>query len=420
MKAGVGASLLIRTGRILDGTGECLGAGAGAWLAIEEGVIQSVGAKTRVALEPLPPTNVLDFGPDTTLLPGLVDAHVHLVCTGGPASILEAAGQPEALLEARAVANGNDYLATGVTTVRDAGGKGLATLRARDRLKAQNGIDVLASGMPVTTRGGHLHFFGLEADTADEVQRAVQFLADAGVDCIKLMASPGIQTPGNDPFSFQYPRDVMLAVTDTAHRNGLKVLAHAHSIAAIENCVSAGVDAVEHFSWLGDDPHLEVLRSLAHEIAGRGIQVDPTTIGLDSSVGPEGGLTERERIVVQAIIDRRRACLVTLAEAGVEILPGTDAGSTGVRFRDMVKGLSLLRDLLGWTGKDAVRAATSASADAIGRGSAIGRIVEGFVADLVVVDGDPRADLSALSRVLVVIKGGAVVVDNRRSAPAEA
>lgn len=402
--------LIIRVDHLYDGAGRSLG--PDAWVAIEGGIVRELGTGPHASAASVYAECIDIKG--ASLLPGLVDPHSHLTCTGGPAAIIEAASQIEPTLESRAVANGKECLASGVTTVRDAGGKGLTTLRARDRLRTQGSLDVLASGMPITTRGGHLHFFGLEANSAGEVQRAVQRLADAGADFVKVMASPGIQTPGNDPYSSQYSADVLSVLVRTAHENAMHVAAHAHSVSAIQNCVSAGVDTIEHFSWLGGNANDTLLKEVASEVASRSIEVDPTTIGLDASVGADGGLTEAQRRTVQVIIDRRRRVLMTLAEAGVEILPGTDAGSTGVRFRDMVRGLRLLQDLLGWTGSEAIRAATSAAASAVGRGTEIGTVAPGMKADLVVVEGDPAEDLKALSRVLIVLKDGAIRVDNRR------
>lgn len=409
-----GPSILVCAGLLFDGLGgPPLRNG---WVLINGGVLRSVGAGPRPSSADAGDLSIIELGDHVSLLPGLIDPHIHLVCTGGPASITEAAEQPETVLEPRAVENARVCLASGVTTVRDAGGKGLVTLRVRDYFRREvGGLRILASGMPVTTHGGHLHFFGLEADGTAAVTAAVDGLAEAGADCIKVMASPGIQTPGNDPYSSQYSAETLRALVKAAHGHQLRVLAHAHSIGAIEDCVSAGIDTIEHFSWLGDDPGFPRLRKLASAIAAHGIVVDPTTVGLDATSGPEGGLSEAARRIVHDIIDRRRDCLRILTDHGVEVIAGTDAGSSGVRFHDFERGLEVLRRLLGWTGADAIRAATSASASAIGAGDTIGRIAVGMRADVVAVDGDPGADLRALSRVVMVVKDGIVVHDRRGS-----
>lgn len=388
-------------------------------VSVADGVITAVRFG-QASSATLPGYEIVDLGPDSTILPGLIDAHVHLGCTGGPASIAESATQSEDVLEARAVVNAHTMLHAGVTTVRDAGGKGYSVLRVRDQNARPGGLRILASGMPVTVHRGHLYFYGLEADSADEVGAAVERLASAGVDFIKVMASAGIQTDGNDPHRAQYSASVLARLVGTAHRNGLRVAAHAHSVESIENAVSAGVDTIEHFSWLarpGDD---RKLADLADRVAERGIVVDPTTSGLDASIRPDGGLSSEQGAVVRAIIARRTWCLRMLADRGVEVIAGTDAGSSQMHFDAMVDSLALLAQVMDWDAAAAIRSATAASARALGLDGAVGAIRPGMRADLLAVAEDVRRDIGVLKHPVLVLKDGLPVRSDLRQAGRDA
>jgi imidazolonepropionase-like amidohydrolase len=380
---------------------------------VENGEIRDVlGAEASVDIGASEDTVVLDGGSTSSLMPGFIDAHVHLVCTGENAAFREVVDKDPEALEVRAIRNARVALRAGVTTVRDAGGTGDVVLRVRDRLRAVSGSGptILSSGMPITTRGGHLHFFGMQADTREEVRDSVRTLIDAGVDVIKVMASAGIQTDGNDPFSAQYPVETLSELVGEAHGAGLRVAAHAHSIESIQSSITAGVDTVEHFTCLSRDPSEDgVVRGLAEQIASGAIYVDPTAIALDAGAADGSGLTDEQRGIMREAMRRRETALPALRSAGAKIIAGTDAGSTGVGFADFADGLALLAEILGWNAVEAIEAGTRVSAEALGIDAHVGSIERGKQADLVMVDGDPRTSLSVLAEVKHVMKSGVLV-----------
>ncbi len=198
-----------------------------------------------------PPEGVEVTSYDGTLLPGLIDAHVHLVSDGSMGALERAGTADDATLDATIETALHDQVAAGVTTVRDLGDVGYRTLAWRDRAEA--GLPrIVAAGPPLTTPGGHCHFLGAEASGVDGVRAAVAEHTARGVDVVKVMASGGMLTVGSDVFGVQFTADELRAAVDAAHDAGLRLLAHAHSLAGIEHALAAGVDGIEHFSCLAE------------------------------------------------------------------------------------------------------------------------------------------------------------------------
>lgn len=398
--------LLVRAGLLFDGLGNPPRSNVG--LTVRDGLIHEIVTDDMLTR----PSEVreVDLGMHRSILPGFIDAHVHLVCTADQAPFVEAAGQDDSILEERAKANAMAALKAGITTLRDAGGKGSVTVRVRNALRASEfpAPTVMVCGMPITTPGGHLHFFGLTAHNGDDLMRALDRLADMGVDFIKVMASGGIQTPGSDPFASQFSYEQLAQLVQAAHRLGVRVAAHAHSFEAIRAALAAGVDTLEHLTLLcppSEDPDIE---GLVREARVKRVFVDPTAVALDAALeGREGWMFDQLAQIESAVI-RRNECLRALARFQVDIIAGTDAGSEGVVISDFGRGLQLLAGILGWDAQQAIRSATYASAAALGVAEEVGSIAAGKRADIVVVEGDPREDLSALSRVVLVLKEGRV------------
>ncbi len=186
---------------------------------------------------------------DGTLMPGLVDAHVHLVADASPGSLERVGTQPAEETDAQIARSLAAQAAHGVTTVMDLGDLDYRTLAFRERANAGE-PRIVAAGPPITSPGGHCHFLGGEASTPEELRRAVSEHHDRGVDVIKVMASGGFLTPGTDMFGAQFAPADLRIVVDAAHELGLRVLAHAHSVRGIEAALAGGVDGIEHFSGI--------------------------------------------------------------------------------------------------------------------------------------------------------------------------
>jgi imidazolonepropionase-like amidohydrolase len=343
--------------------------------------------------------------PGHTVLPGFVDAHAHLVFTGGDDPLADVLAASDDDLAEVAARNAAAALAAGVTTVRDCGSRGLVMQRLRDDIAAgrRPGPRLLVAGPPICAPRGHLWFMGgeLTGPAAEAVQRLV---AD-GVDHIKVMASGGHMTPGSESRTAEISAADLTEIVATAHQLGVRVAAHAHATEAIERCVAAGVDTLEHCSWLAPDgfayrPDLVDAMLAAGTVVSPTVPVyfrrDPATLSDDA-----GAVAE-----MAAIVASRRETTARMHRLGVPMVIGTDAGCRGISFGRYAEVVAVYPEAFGFTPLEAIRAATSTAADALGIGERVGRIAPGYVADVVVVDGDPSVDIGSLARVREVYQGG--------------
>jgi len=345
---------------------------------------------------------------DGTLLPGLVDSHVHLVTDSGPDALGRVAGYSAAEIDDVVTEALRRHLAAGVTTVRDLGDRDFTVVERRDRQAAGGSPGrppephIVASGPPVTVPGGHCHFLGGVAQGVDQLRAAVRDRVDRGVDVVKVMASGGMVTLGSDVFGVQFDPDELRTLVEAAHALDLRVLAHAHSLAGIQHALDAGVDGIEHFTGLtAEGVHMpdEVL----DRIAAAGVVVDPTLgfdrAGLASMPELPPGLAASLRAAgldfETAYADR----LEVLARAharGVRLISGSDAGVGPLkRHGSVVLGVIDL-PAAGLSTEEALATATSSAAAACGLERETGRLAPGLAADLLAVDGDLRSDLEPL------------------------
>jgi imidazolonepropionase-like amidohydrolase len=241
--------LAIRADRLFDGVDA---------VPVERAaVLVEAGRIVAVLSREEPPTGALtvDLGA-VTLLPGLVDSHVHLVFDASDDPVAGLADTDDDRLLAAMRDRARVALSAGITTVRDLGDRGYVSLRLRDELADDpaGGPQVLAAGPPLTTGRGHCWFLGGEtARGADAVRAAVREHADRGVDVIKVMATGGELTPGTSSHEAQFTADELRAAVDEAHRHGLPTTAHAHGAGGIANAVAAGIDMIEHGSFITAD-----------------------------------------------------------------------------------------------------------------------------------------------------------------------
>jgi imidazolonepropionase-like amidohydrolase len=368
--------------------------------------VAAVGPAAQVALPPGTP--VLDVG-DKTILPGLIDAHVHILLTGSARSGQEdrAATDQQALL----VGAGNALLAlkSGLTTVRDCGDRNYLSLALRDAIAAGQlpGPRLVCSGPVLTSTGGHLWWSGIECDTVDELRRGVRTLVKHGVDCIKLMGSGGNATPGSNPEAAQYDAAGFRAVADDAHRLGKKVAAHVHGVGAIRMAVDAGIDTLEHVPFRAHggieyDPRIVddiVRRDLIVSLAMPATWYRLRAEDMREARSHPGHLWEARYDTIR----RMRA-------AGVKLVVSSDAGSTGTRIDELALLMEFLVKGVQLPAADVLYGATGLAAEALGLADRLGTLEPGKLADLVVVDGDPLADISALQCIHTVVKGGEVLV----------
>jgi len=353
---------------------------------------------------------------DGTLLPGLIDCHVHLVSDSSPGSLERAGAADDDVLDATIVQSLQAQARAGVTTVRDLGDVRYRTLVARDRREA--GLPrVIAAGPPLTVPGGHCHFLGGAVSGADAIGVAVAERADRGVDVVKVMASGGMLTFESDVFGVQFDHADLSTIVSAAHDAALRVLAHGHSEASLRQAVAAGVDGLEHVTCLTENGP-SVPDDLFALVAERGITLDPT-LGFDPARIPPPDqvppamrvLLERFGLVPADLIVVRTVQVARARELGVRVVTGTDAGATPAKVHGGAWRAVVQLEHAGYSPGEALATATSVAADDCGLGGTSGRLAAGLSADLLVVPGDLDADLATLgSPAAVWVRGAPVAV----------
>jgi imidazolonepropionase-like amidohydrolase len=345
-----------------------------------------------------------------TLLPSLVNCHVHL-CLGAEADpvrpLLE---EPVAVTAIRALLRARQTVEAGVTTVRDLGGRDYAELAVRRAVHEGwvPGPRILAAGRPICMTGGHGHWFGREADGPDEARRAVREQLKAGADVIKIIATGGVMTPGVEPGAAQLTLEEMRAAVEEARKAGRRSAAHAQAAAGIADAVEAGISTVEHGVFLTEEIVARMRRA--------GTVLVPTLIA--PAAIAEGGLAAGipEFMVRKSehLIPAHGASFRLAHGAGVAIAAGTDAGTPLNPHGTMVPELELMVKH-GMAPLEVIRSATAAAADALGLGAAVGRVAPGYAADLIAVEGRPDERIAALGEVRLVLAAGRIVRDDRRA-----
>jgi len=398
-------SIVVHAGHVLDvKTGKLL---ADQTLVIEDGKIVSVGTSSEVKAA----ANAVRIDlPNATLLPGMIDAHTHL--TMDPKFGYEELGisvPREALTGAK---NARVTLEAGFTTVRNVGASGYTDVALRDAINAGDvpGPRMLVSGPPLGITGGHCdnnllpfeyHAVGDGvADGVAAVQHKVRENIKYGSDLIKICATGGVLSKGDDPQASQYTLEEMKAIVADAHRLGRKVAAHAHGAQGILWASEAGVDSIEHGSYIDDTGIAEMKKN--------GTYLVPTLYLGDWFLenAERNHVPEFYLAKAKAVMPIARKNIAHAFASGVKVAFGTDAavyphGLNAHEFAVMVK--------LGLTPLQAIQAATVNAADLLGWSGKVGTLEQGAWADIVAVDGDPTKDVTTLERVKFVMKGGEVV-----------
>jgi imidazolonepropionase-like amidohydrolase len=326
--------------------------------------------------------------PEATVLPGLVDAHVHLSWAGAVPAPLGATGGAD--VAATIGAGMRELVRAGVTTVRDLGAPHYPGPGA---VAGPGGLRVLAAMVPLTVPGGHCHGLGGAVDTIAGIRELVAANAVRGADWIKVMVTGGFTTgAASSPYAPQFTDSQVAAAVAAARDHGLPVAAHAHGTAGIRQAVAAGVDSIEHCTWMTADG-FGLDHGLIREIADRGILVCPTINHLARQAAG------RLPWVV------RRAHLQVMLDAGVRLVPGSDAGIPHTPPARFPQSLPAYTDL-GYTPAGVLDLATRHAADALGIGHLTGTLAAGLAADLIAVPGDPARDLDALTTPILTMTTG--------------
>ncbi|MBI1739668.1 MAG: amidohydrolase family protein [Candidatus Koribacter versatilis] len=396
-------TVVIRAGRLLDvKTGKTL---TNQTIVIQGDRIASVGADAQVPAS----ATVIEL-PNATVLPGLIDAHTHITFNPNFGYSRLAISVPrEALIGAK---NAKVTLEAGFTTIRNVGASGYADVALRDAVNAGDvpGPRMLVSGPALSITGGHcdnnlLPFDyhatnGGVADGVEAVQHKTREIIKYGADLIKICATGGVLSKGDSPQHSQYTLDEMKAIVTDAHRLGRKVAAHAHGAEGMRWASQAGVDSIEHGSYIDDAAIAEMKKNGTYLVPT--LYVGDWFLENAEKIGTPPDLIAKGRDVMPAA----RKNVARAFAAGVKVGFGTDAavfphGLNAHEFAVMVK--------LGLTPLQAIQSATVNDADLLGWSDKIGTIEAGKWADIIAVDGDPLVDVTTLERVKFVMKGGEVV-----------
>lgn len=356
------------------------------------------------------------------VLPGLIDSHVHITSENNPRGRLQAVELSDPDVAIAATVFARRTLMAGFTTVRDVGARGGdAVFALRDGIERGDvvGPRLYSSGSSISVTGGHgdgghgyrddiaqvLRSSGV-CDGVADCRRAVREQVRRGADHIKLTATAGVLSNVAAGLEQQFFEDELKAIMDTAHAMGRKVTAHAHGVAGVNAALRAGVDSIEHGTYL-DDESIRLFRRT-------GAYLVPTLLAgatvVEWAKDPASHLLPPQRAkALEAgplMIDMVRRA----HRGGVKIAFGTDTGVS--RHGDNALEFALLVEA-GLTPMQAIVAATVNAADNLGKAATLGTLEPGKLADLIAVDGDPLADVRQLEDIDFVMKQGVVYKDSR-------
>lgn len=377
---------------------------------IEGDKIKAIGGAAEIEKQLPAGTKRIDLS-RATVLPGLIDCHTHL--TGSPYQLgpvgYHTSYPRSALIGAHSA---RVTLEAGFTTVRNVGAGGYADIALRDAILAGDvpGPRMLVSGPALSITGGHgdENFLAPEyhakgdgvADGVDAVMAKTRENIKFGADLIKFMATGGVLSEGDNPAMAQFSPAEMKAIVDTAHELGRKVAAHAHGAAGIKYAVLAGVDSIEHGSYINDED-IQLMKQHGTYLVptiwlGDWLMVNYQKLGLTPNVVEK----------MKTVLPFARQNIAHALQSGVRVAFGTDAavyphGLNAHEFAMMVK--------LGMTPLGSIQAATVNAADLLGWSDRVGTLEAGKFADLIAVNGDPLGDVRVLESVKFVMKGGEVV-----------
>lgn len=380
--------------------------------------IQAIGRQGEIELPDGPAVQTISAGPGQTVMPGMIDVHTHLTMPGDGTPYQTFMQRSDGVLLMQAARNARTHLLSGVTTIADTGARGRVTFALREAIErgVLEGPRLVLCGRPITRTGGHCWFLGGEADGAQAISSLTRQLLKEGADIIKMMATGG-GTVGSYPYRPSLRTDELAAAVNEAHAVGKKAIAHVSATEGIKRAIDAQMDVIFHCHFYNADGTLAFVDDLAHRIAGAGIEVNPTLyvngvyVDLLEQRAERQELEPHEQAQLKARIERyagQRENVGKLVERGVRLVAGSDAGWGQYPFGDLV---TELREMVrvGMRASEAVMAATSWAAGALGIGHVVGSLASGKKADLLILNGDPTRDIEALRSIDRIMLGGRVL-----------
>ncbi|MDX2251625.1 MAG: amidohydrolase family protein [Nitrospira sp.] len=394
-------TIAIHHTRLIDGTGAVLDR---ATVVVRGSQIVATGPSRTVTI-PKGATRI--DGRGLTVIPGLIDCHVHL-CLGGEPDVVAAVESEQpfyTLLKSSKHAQAT--VEAGFTTVRDVGSRDHSIFALKQAIEAGviPGPRIVGAGQAICMIGGHARFIGQEVQGVEQVRQAVAAQVGAGAGVIKVIASGGVLTPGTSPDEAQMTPDELQAAVDEARRAGRKVAAHAHGASGMKNAIRAGVHSIEHATLMDDEA--------ATLFDRHGVYMVPTLSALATTAACRRGcgIPDSALDKAKAMTKRHQTSFRLAHRRGVPIAMGTDAGTPFNFHGDNAQELERMV-ALGMTPMEAIVTSTSAGARLIGIQDRIGTIARGKEADLVLFEGNVLTHIDWLRdkrRIVGVMKAGVFV-----------
>ena len=399
---------IIQSDRLIDGSGS-IPAQNGA-IVIENDKISKICATSELTEADKNQAEILSV-PGGSILPGFIEMHSHIHCSSEADAYEHITTESNETFLLRGTQAVRSALSSGVTTMRDLGSRNEVVFPLKEGIT--NGIipgpRLLVAGTPITTTGGHCNMFGTEANTSEEVVKAIRQQFKLGADCIKIMSTGGGFTPGTNVRAPQYSTDILKKAVNDAERLGLKVAAHCHAAEGVKNCVEAGIHNLIHCSWLASNPSelYDYDRDVADQIAEKGIYVDPT-LAL-SHLNKLRGRAIRPDSGAMRDPEKRFEILRDMWDRGVKFVTGMDSGMTNAHFDDFAYIPEVMVNNMYISPLEAITCATKTSAECLGMEDEIGTLEAGKSADVIVVNGNPLEDITKLHDVNTIISQGTLV-----------
>jgi imidazolonepropionase-like amidohydrolase len=389
---------ILENGRVIDGTGKVIEKGM---VFIQEDLITYVGPAKK--LRSSKKDTSFDLS-GKTVLPGLIDAHVHLCLDGSPDPMTSLLKDSIPQLTLKAAQHARQTLEAGVTTVRDMGGKDYVDIAIRDGIESGllQGPRMICSGKVVCMTGGHGWQFGREANGIDEVREAVREQLKMGVNFIKMIATGGVMTKGVDPGATQFTLEELIAGVEEAGKAGRRTATHAQGTDGIKNSLWAGINSIEHGFFLDDEAIELMLEMKAYLVPTLNAPYQIIRGGVKRGV-PRYAVEKSKSVMKSHFQSVRRA-----HQSKIPIAMGTDAGTPFNCHGENLKEMELLVKT-GLTPIEAIVATTKTASEVLGLEKKIGTLEKRKIADLIVVDGNPLKDIGLFQKkekILAIMKEG--------------
>jgi len=378
-----------------------------AVLVIRDDVVEAVVRREELAGRYPEVTGLTEYS-GCTVMPGLVNCHSHLTMPGDGTPVEQAMARSDDALLVTATRNARRALDAGVTTLADLAGRDFITFRFREALAHAN-IDaprLRLAGHPITAKLGHCWPMHYGVDDMETLRETIRRLLARGADLLKVMVTGG-STIGSDSFSVALPQELLNTVVEEAARAGKPSFAHVQCISAIRAAIKAGFDVIVHGTFFDSEGNLGFDEEVVELARAHRVTWNPTLNvnwsnlkRLEAKDTPQDYLNEKER--QYRLHD---TYLLRVYEAGIPIAAGSDEGWSHNRYGTFAEELAVLVGT-GMKPIDVIRSATAISARALGVDDRVGTFEKGKYADVIVVDGDPLADITTLSRVRDVYMGG--------------